>query len=246
MRSTFLTKETWYKMKINIYPSSNEFGGEYMKRCVKPAGKDIPEWYKNSESYFGDKNDKNFLHKRMTIKKCIPVLDYLNTGINLYTPFSIFVEGNYPERVVQTNTSPESMGRLGKHFEEQVQKFPLPQSFDPTPRKIEFPYIIETPKGYSSIYVQPINEFYESLVFPRALVNTDNYSNQVNFPFFIKKDFSGTIPAETHFMSVFFIKREKEEIFYKEYEDISSRLAQTTAMVVNWGRNFYKNTRFQS
>jgi hypothetical protein len=231
-------------MKINIYPSSEEFGGEYMKRCVAPANQNVAKWYRDSKGYTGDVSDTKFLHKRMTIKKCIPVLDYMTTGLNLYLPFSIHVEGAYPERVVESTTGSHSEGKLSKHHLEQVQKFPLPDTFDPQPFKVDFPYTIETPRGYSSIYVQPVNELYENFLFPRGLVNTDNYHNQVNFPFFIRKDFSGTVEAGTHFMSVFFMKREKLELEYKSYEDGASRLAQTRSMVVNWSRHFYRNNRF--
>lgn len=231
-------------MKIEIFPTHEDFGGKYMETCIKPAGSDIPDWYKNSESYFGSKNDKKFLEKRMTIKKCIPVFDYLNTGLNLYLPFSIFVNGRYPERTITTNSNYGGLCGIGDHRIEQVQNFPLSSLYDPQPRKIEFPYVIKTPKGYSSIYVQPSNQYYDSWLFPRALVNTDNYDNQVNFPFFLKKDFEGTIPAGTHFMSIFFIKRDNLEISYKKYEDGESMIKQSRAMVVNWGKYFYKNTRF--
>lgn len=231
-------------MKINIYPVSDEFGGEYMQKCIRPASDDLPDWYKKSNSYVGDKSDKLYLPKRMSMKKCIPILDYLTTGINLYTPFTIFVEGKYPERDIWTNTERDSYAKLGMHSIEQVQLFPLPNSYDPLPRKIDFPWVIETPKGYSSIYVQPQNELYDSLLFPRGLVNTDNYHNQVNFPFFIKKDFEGTIDAGTHFMSVFFIKREKADLLYNTFESGISKIKQARAMVQNWGRYYYKNNRF--
>ena len=46
---------------------------------------------------------------------------------------------------------------------------PLPIEFDPNPKKINFPYLIKAPKGYSAIYVQPINELSDKLLFPRGL-----------------------------------------------------------------------------
>jgi hypothetical protein len=231
-------------MKVEIYPAAEEYGGKYMQSCIKPASLDLPEWYKKSNSYVGDINDKKFLEKRMTMKKCIPILDFMTTGINLYLPFSIFVYGKYPERSITDNTNHSSVCGLGHHDAGQVQRFPVDESYDPQPLKIDFPYIIKTPKEYSSIYIQPINEYYDSLMFPRALVNTDNYDNQVNFPFFIKKDFEGVIPAGTHFMSVFFVKRDPLEISMNSYEDGKSMIKQARTMVQNWGRHFYKNTRF--
>ena len=231
-------------MKINIYPVDPRYGGEYMNACVKPASNDIPDWYKKSNSYVGDPSDKMYQPKRMSIKKCIPVLEYMTTGLNLYLPFSIFVEGRYPERDIYTNVEHDGLAKMGHHSIDQAQLFPLPDSYDIQPHKIDFPWMIETPKGYSSIYVQPQNELYDTLLFPRGLVNTDNYKNQVNFPFFLKKDFTGTIDAGTHFMSVFFIKREKEEFVFNEFEKGREKILQAKSMVQNWGRHFYKNTRF--
>lgn len=231
-------------MKIEIYPVDEQYGGKYMETCIKPAYSELPDWYKSSNSYVGDIRDKNFLEKRMSIKKCIPVLDYMTTGINLYLPFSIFVYGKYPERSITDNVDKNNMCGLSHHTAEQVQNFPVDKSYDPQPLKIDFPYVIKTPREYSSIYIQPINEYYDSLMFPRGLVNTDNYDNQVNFPFFIKKDFEGVIPAGTHFMSVFFIKRDELEISMKDFKDGESMIKQARSMVQNWGRYFYKNTRF--
>ena len=182
--------------------------------------------------------------KRMSIKKCIPILEYMTTGLNLHLPFSIFVEGRYPERDIYTNVENDGIAKLGHHSIEQAQLFPIPDSYDIHPYKIDFPWMIETPNGYSSIYVQPQNELYDIMLFPRGLVNTDNYKNQVNFPFFLKKDFTGTIDAGTHFMSVFFIKREKEEFVFNEFEKGKDKILQAKSMVQNWGRHFYKNTRF--
>lgn len=230
-------------LDVNIYPTEKTYDGDYMKFCIRPAEANLPEWYKKSSSYFGDTKDKRFFDKRMTVKKCIPVFDYLSTGLNLYLPFSFYSYGSYPERIIDADTH-GTYCKLGMHDMNQVQKFPIDDSYDPLPRKIDFPYMIETPKGYSSLYIQPQNEYSETLLFPSGLVNTDNYKNQVNFPFFIKKDFTGEVPAGTHFMSVFFIKRDKINLKYKEYENGIDKISQARAMVQNWGRHFYKNTRF--
>lgn len=233
-------------MKIEVYPVHENYGGAYMNTCVKLAKNNLPEWYKDSHSYFGNLEDKKFLEKRMTIKKCMPVLDYMSNGINLYLPFTIFVQGTFPERAVYVNTEhhTEHLCGLGKHSKEQLQKFPISDTYDPQPLKINFPYVIKTPKKYSSIFIQPANELSDILFFPRGLVNTDNYLNQVNLPFFIKKDFEGTIDAGSHFMSIFFIKREDIDMSYMDYEDGKNMISEARSMVANWGKHFYKNSRF--
>ena len=231
-------------MKIDIYPVDPRYGGDYMQKCVRLAESEIPEWYKKSRSYMsGGKFDVMPPHEKQTVKRCIPVFDYLTTGINLYLPFTIYVHGKYPERTFNCNTVEPDICGLGSHNINQIQDFPLPIEFDPNPKKINFPYLIKAPKGYSAIYVQPINELSDKLLFPRGLVNVDKYNTQVNFPFFIKKDFEGYINAESHFMSVFFIKREKLSLNFKEYENAKGSILQSNTMIQNWGKNFYRDNK---
>lgn len=233
-------------MQINVYPVSEEFGGDYMKFCVRKSENNLPDWYKMSQSYVGEKEDKTFLHKRMSIKKCMPVFDFLSYGLDLHLPFTIFGEGDYPERKVYSNAKDSPYCQLSSHPQEQAQLLPVPQDYESQPYKIDFPYMIESPRGYSAIYVQPMSEFSKNALFIPGLVNTDNYKNQVNFPFLLKKSFKGQIPAGEQFMKVFFFKRENLEVFYKEYEEGSSKIKQARTQVVNWGRYFYKSTRFGS
>lgn len=232
-------------MKIDIYPVDEKYGGEYMEKCIGLADSDIPEWYKKSRGYMNESKFKNLSpHEKQTIKRCIPVFDYLTTGINLYLPFTIYVNGKYPERTFNCNTVEPDICGLGGHLSEQVQDFPLPLEYDPRPKKINFPYVIKAPRGYSAIYVQPINELSDTLLFPRGLINVDKWNTQVNFPFFIKKDFEGYINAESHFMTVFFVKREKLSLNFNDHKKSNGFIEQSNTMVQNWGKNFYRDNRF--
>ena len=53
----------------------------------KPAKSMIPEWYRQSESFFEDSSGET----HAGLKKCAPFLDTLISGYLLVTPFDIFV-----------------------------------------------------------------------------------------------------------------------------------------------------------
>ena len=57
------------------------------------------------------------------------------------------------------------------------------------PFKFLNPWVIETPKDYSCLFVNPLNSSKDRFIrIIDAIVDTDTYNhNQVNFPFFLKR-----------------------------------------------------------
>lgn len=229
-------------MNVNIYPMDESLGGDLMKFCIREARVELPDWYKSSNSYTEESNTPFKKDRRMTMKKCMPIVDYLSTGINLHTPYAIYAEGTYPNRLVESASS-EEMFKISQHSINQVQKMPIPEEYDPVPLKIEFPYSIETPLGFSSMFLGYSDQKDFPLMFPTAIVQTDKYRAPVNFPFFIRKDFQGKIDAGSMFMKVIFIKRESFDINYMNASDDKGRILQHRKMVGAFGSGFYKKLR---
>lgn len=229
-------------MQINIYPIDDTYGGDFMRFCIRPSVENIPAWYKNSASYLGDPKNPHKKDRRMTMKRCMPIYDYLSTGLSLYTPFSIYAEGKYPNREIYASLDDDSC-KLGYHAIGQKQQMPLDKDYDDFPRKIDFPYYIETPPGYSALYIasKPYDDF--PLFFPNAVVQVDKYKAPVNFPFFIKKDFEGKIDSGTEFMKIFFVKREEVQFNYKTLSDSNGVIKQYRSFVGAFGAGFYKSLR---
>jgi len=227
-------------LQINVYPIIEEFSGEYAEFCVRPA--ELPKWLKDSANYIGNPRDKTKLRHRMTVKKCMPVFDFYTTGIQLHLPATMIFEGKYPNRSIDYPAEiPGS--RLSSHNPQQRQKMPIDSTWEDHTYKLEFPYYIESPKGYSALYVpaKPYEDF--PLHFLPAIVQVDKYKSSVNFPFFASKNFTGDIEAGTHFMSIFFVKRHRLELNYKSYAEGIKATSATSSMVHNWGRGFYKKLR---
>ena len=58
----------------------------------EPSFKNIPDWYKEIESYIGgEKKTSGDGGTTGTIKRCMPVFDVINAGYILKTPADVFV-----------------------------------------------------------------------------------------------------------------------------------------------------------
>lgn len=224
-------------LKINVYPILKEFSNEYAEFCVRPA--ELPKWLKSSSNYIGDPKDRSGLRHRMTVKKCIPVFDFFTTGLTLHLPANMFFEGKYPNRTIDYPSN-ISGAKLSGHNPQQRQGMPIDSDWEDHTYKLEFPFYIQTPRGYSALYIpsRPYEDF--PLNFIPGLVQVDKYRNSVNFPFFADKNFIGQVDAGTQFMSVFFIKRHSTQINYKTYEEGLNITSGISTMVQNWGMGFYK------
>lgn len=232
-------------MEVSIYPVKESYGGDFMKFCVREGRTNLPKWYKESKSFVGDPRTPLEKDKSMTMKKCTPILDYLTTGLTLHLPFAIYANGTYPNRKI-TATLEEPECKLGNHHPDQIQLLPVPKDYDPYPLKVDFPFVILPPNGYSILFTpsSPYSEW--PLFFPPAIVQSDKYKTSINFPFLVKKDFEGKIDAGTEFMKVIFIKRESLKVNYKTHDDAAGMIQHYSSLVQAFGSGFYKKIRLNN
>lgn len=229
-------------VNVNIYATDQDFGGDFMKYCISKSDASLPDWYKKSNSYVDSMGQPTHKDKRMTIKRCMPVFDYLSYGLDLHLPFSIYANGKGLNKDVQSSVNHKDC-KLGHHSIDQTQLLPYPSEFSDQPYKIDFPYYIEAPSGYSAVYIPYYPYEGYPLLFIGAMVQVDKYKAPVNFPFLIRNDFEGKIEAGTTFMKVIFVKREELQLNYKEFGDDKGFLNQYRLFVESFGSGFYKNLR---
>jgi hypothetical protein len=84
----------------------------------------------------------------------------------------------------------------------------VPSGFNPQPYKFKNDWSIKTPNGYSALFTHPLNRGDLPFYTLSGFVDTDGYNGPVNFPFLIRSDFEGIIPAGTPIVQVIPIKRE--------------------------------------
>jgi hypothetical protein len=170
----------------------------------EPASKNIPEWYKKTNSYSnGKKIPTNDGNVQTTIKKCVPVFDALTSGYLIFTHVDIYVSMQDGAPYYQwSSTEP-----LDWHPVMQAENHPKQNGF-PYPKFVN-PWSIKTEKGYSVLVTQPIHRDAPFRIL-EGIVDTDLYDAPINFPFTLNDPtWEGLIPAGTPIAQIIPFKRDK-------------------------------------
>jgi hypothetical protein len=155
----------------------------------------VPEWFRKTE---GAKEGIE------TLKKCIPILDSLTAGYMIRLPADMTW---IPE--TKRFFSMSEMQLNSDHNYVQTDQVSLPPEFDPQPHKWVNSWFIKTPPGYSTLFIHPLNQMDLPFHSFSGIVDTDKHPLVVNFPFVLRKDFSGTIPAGTPIIQAIPFKRDE-------------------------------------
>ena len=209
----------------------------------KPASEYIPDWYKNQPSYTNNKRNINDSGKtNATIKKCIPVFDAITAGYIIVTCMDIEIIKK--EKFSDYKWAYKFNSPFGKvdpvvfHNPEQADKHPSFKDFSSPPKFIN-PWSIQTPKGYSTLFVAPMHRDSPFEILP-GIVDTDMHFSEVNFPFSLKDpNWSGIIPAGTPIAQVIPFKRDswKKDIGGKKEQE---RIVRSNQTILLFFSNAYK------
>jgi hypothetical protein len=172
-----------------------------------PAIKEIPQWYKDTDSYTsGIKKPNGNAHTSGTIKRCIPVLDAMTAGYILPLPADIYVSMKEVDGEITQWFEWANFDLIAFHPVEQAPLHPERKNYPFA--KFNNPWSIRTPSGYSCLFVQPFHRDAPFTILP-GIVDTDTYSAQVNFPMVINDpNFEGLIPKGIPMVQVIPFKRE--------------------------------------
>lgn len=181
----------------------------------KPASKLVPDWYKQMESYIGGSKKPNGKGiTTATIKRCIPVFDAIVAGYIIESPADVWV--SLRDGIQYFEWANYSL--IDFHPIEQAPTHPQrnPHSY----AKWNNCWAIKTPKGYSTLFVQPFHRESIFTILP-GIVDTDQYLSQVNFPFVINDpNFEGLIPKGTAIAQVIPFKRESWDMKIGNKKDL--------------------------
>ena len=170
-----------------------------------PQKNHMPIWIKKLNSYSGG---GGFVPSgdgsgEQTAKRCVPMLDAVTTGYALLLTEDILVERqdgfSFFKWPAGLGIDFHNAGQAGNPGGEPIPKW-------------NNPFMIETPKGYSTLFVPPLNEDSVFNIFS-AVVDTDNYSGQINLPFkLVREDWTGIVPAGTPIAQIIPFKRDAWEM----------------------------------
>lgn len=171
----------------------------------KPATEYLPEWYKETPSYIGEK--KQILSDAgltQTVKKCLPFFDAMTSGYIIPTYVDVYVRNDNGEPYY----SWAHYDAISFHGKQQFNNHPHGKNFVEAP-KWKNPWAIKVPDGYSVLFVPPFHQPNDIFKVLDGVVDCDKYTAPTNFPFFLNdKNFEGLIPAGTPMVQVIPFKRE--------------------------------------
>jgi hypothetical protein len=194
-----------------------------------PAKLNIPEWYKKLEHSLENK----------TIKGCIPFLDTLTSGYIFKMPQDFYVKHNV-ENKYNLKDSFQTFGLhdqsqilhakninlnsgVDNHSIKQVEGSPFIEKNKNLPfYKIINPWKIKTPKGYSCLFVPPLNNSDDRFSIIPGIVDTDTFPNEINFPIIINGDKYPTLETKikkgTPYVQIIPFKRDNWKMIVKSRE----------------------------
>lgn len=116
-----------------------------------PATRHVPSWYRTMPGVVEGTD---------TIKKCVPFLDSLSMGYQIPLTADIY----WDQETQQGRTNAKD-SIYTEHIPSQTEGVAVPPEFDPQPHKWSNHWHIKTPKGYSTLFIHPLNSAFQNLFF---------------------------------------------------------------------------------
>jgi hypothetical protein len=146
----------------------------------------------------------------------MPVFDAMTAGYMITFPCDVNVTRNpdgspnfdYPIPYVMVN----------EHSKAQVETFNISDNYDPKFLKWTNPWVVKVPDGWSILFTQPMHRDDLPFNILPGIVDADHFKLSVQFPFLLKKDFEGIIPAGTPMVQLIPIKRADWKAEYSSLE----------------------------
>jgi hypothetical protein len=222
-----------------------------------PTKLNIPEWYKKLQHTVLEK----------TVKGCMPFLDSLTAGYLLKMPQDLYIRHNVDNKNEKGENFKDSFQTFGLHDmshlinakfinlnsgidvhpTKQVEGSPFIEKNKNLPfYKILNPWKIKTPKGYSCLFVPPLNNTDDRFSIIPGIVDTDTFPNEINFPIVINGDkypvLETTIKKGTPYVQIIPFKRDSWKMILKlkkEKEVQNSRIFYGLKVLNTYKENYW-------
>ena len=225
-----------------------------------PTKLNIPEWYKKLEHTITGK----------TVKGCMPFLDTITSGYLLKMPQDFIVRHNVDHKnekgeIVKDCFQLSSLNEVSVvlqskfinlnsaidiHSTKQLEGSPLVDKNKNLPfHKILNPWKIKTPKGYSCLFVPPLNNSDDRFSIIPGIVDTDTFPNEINFPIVINGDkypvLETLIKKGTPYVQIIPFKRDSWEMKFKSrtQKEIQNSAIFNKLNLLNMYKNKYWNKK---
>ncbi len=143
-----------------------------------PAREALPEWFRRIPAV--DKQRLSTTDNALTVKRCMPFLDALSAGWVLPLAATVRLEIRDNGQTVDAGWDFDKT-MVSNHHSYQVAGHPMQPR---PPCKIHNHWTIRTPKGWSCLFVAPLNRPNSVIEVAAGVVDTDEYPALIHFPFF--------------------------------------------------------------
>ena len=222
-----------------------------------PIKLNIPEWYKKLSHTVENK----------TVKGCMPFLDSLTSGYLLKIPQDLQIThnkinpdtdkldgfynaGDLDDQILYAKSINLGKKTASVHPPVQLEGSPYVEKNKNLPfYKIINPWIIKTPPGYSCLFVSPLNNTDDRFSIIPAIVDTDTFPNEINFPIVINGDKYSTLDTllkkGTPYVQVIPFKRDtwKMKVIGKNTEEIRKGKTFYGLTILHTYKNKYWNKK---
>lgn len=215
---------------------------EYWDVIPKPysARKFIPDWYKSLPMKINNEERLN----NNTVKRCVPFFDAMSIGYIIPLSADVWFKSNDDCSGLEWDSQfPDPLIR--QHSKEQISGGSVrnPKDHMP-PMKFVSQWIIETPPGWSTLFIPPINRRDERFECMGGLVDTDNYFNNIQLPFFFTKpNYDGIIKAGTPLVQAIPVKRSEylSKAKVEKFSDNDYKRLNKTKLKISSHESYYRD-----
>lgn len=206
--------------------------------------KNLPNWFKKQKRIIKDSQGNDLV----TWKGCPALYDAFASGYILKTPCDIEVSNNKGKKLIIAKRGDYSRLIV---YRGPITGYEVPVGFDENSYVWEPNWRVTLPKGYSALFIHPINRSDLPFFTTGGIIDSDVFSEYGSFPFFIKSNFTGIIPEGTPYMQIIPFKRENwnSEIIYVDpvKENIKKNTITKNLRVPRGGmyfKNFWNKKRY--
>ena len=228
-----------------------------------PIKLNIPDWFKKLQHGTLEGMQK-------TVKGCMPFLDTLTTGYVLKVVQDIQIAHNvYNEETkvkdsfyTVQETFENMLMAKGMNFNKQQFQTHPPFQLEGSPYieknknlpfyKIINPWVIKTPPGYSCLFLPPLNNSDDRFSIIPGIVDTDKFTQEINFPIVINGDKYQTLKTilkkGTPYVQVIPFKREswKMKLVGKTTDEFNKKkLFYPFTLLHNYKEKFWSKKSFK-
>ncbi|MCU0930525.1 MAG: DUF6065 family protein [Serpentinimonas sp.] len=143
-----------------------------------PAREVLPDWFRRLPAV--DKQHLSTSDNALTVKRCMPFLDAMTTGWVIPLAATVRLEIADGGQTVHSGWDFDRT-MISNHHAYQVAGHPAQPR---PPCKFHNHWTIRTPKGWSCLFLQPLNRPNGVFEIAAGVVDTDSYTSLIHFPFF--------------------------------------------------------------